>query len=141
METRKITYPEIKVGDEFKLSKGERILLGRESYPVKGFTVYHVNGTSNEGHLSSYGVEIYYGNEGEIVVQKPELIINGDQYTSSNDLIIVDTRNKEQSIDRVYNAGVGFDLTKIKIQGDNGSNFVVDVVDSNTFKLSSVNIT
>ena len=31
METRKITYPEIKVGDEFKLSKGERILLGRES--------------------------------------------------------------------------------------------------------------
>lgn len=139
METRKITMvEEINVGSEFSLGKNERILLGSSSASVSGHTVYHVKGAESGGYLSSYGIEIYHGREGEIIVQKPDLTVGGEPYISKNKIIITDTLGKTETIDRVYNAGVGLNLSQIEVKGDDGSNFVVEVIGSDTFKLSSV---
>lgn len=137
-EKEPINLPkQLKVDGKFNLAKGEKILIGRGEFPIDGHTVYKISGSENDANISGYGVKISYDREGSILIEKPDLIINDKSYFGSNKISVSDTRDQWEPVDRVYNAGPGFNLNKIKIEGDSGSNFIIEVVDSHTFKLLS----
>lgn len=127
----------LEVGQTFELPSGQSCLIGRADLGTDTRTIRILELQDNQ-HISNYALRIQRSEHGFIIGQVDQTV-NGEHYSSSNQILVKDTLGQYHEVDDEYDTGAGINLDEIVVQDkESKSGFTLKLIGINKFKLSKV---
>lgn len=126
------------------LQKEKPILIGKSNEPIEGFEVFCLDEpeVADNRYFSRYGVQILLRGDDRVIVSRPNLTINGENYVSRNRIVVVDKNNEKKDVSNEYDAGVGGKNLQSLFVGDKNllNGFGLSMGENNQIKLEVVTV-